>query len=192
MQWSRRAKIGMGVALIASLAGGAWLWWTRGGDTLRWQAVDRMIAQSHGAVPTISTDTLAARLNQPESTRPLLLDARAPEEYATSHIEGARHYDPERPNTALLDTVATDRPIAVYCSVGYRSAGVVDALREQGYTDVVNVEGSIFRWANEGRPVVHQGERVRRVHPYDAVWGQLLTDSLRAANAPAPYSTTGE
>lgn len=192
MEWSRGAKIGLGVALVVSLTGGAWLWWTRGDETLRWQAVDRMIVQSHGAVPTISTDTLAARLDQPESTRPLLLDARAPEEYATSHIEGARHYDPERSNTALLDTVATDRPIAVYCSVGYRSAGVVNALREQGYTNVVNVKGSIFRWANEGRPVMREGKRVGRVHPYDAVWGQLLTDSLRATNAPAPYSTTGE
>lgn len=192
MRWSNSTKIGLGVLLVSSLAGGVWLWWTHGGETLRWQAVDRMIAQSHGTVPTISTDTLAARLNQPEGERPLLLDARAPEEYATSHISGARHYDPERPNTALLDTVAPDRPIAVYCSVGYRSAGVVNALREQGYTNVVNVDGSIFRWANEGRPVVRAGERVGRVHPYDAVWGQLLNDTLRATNAPAPYSTTGE
>ena len=180
------------MALALGLAGSTWLWWTRGGETLRWRAVDRMIAQSHGTVPTISTDVLAARLNQPQGERPLLLDARAPEEYATSHISGALHYDPERPNTALLDTVSTDQTIAVYCSVGYRSAGVVNALREQGYTDVVNVEGSIFQWANEGRPVVHAGKRVGRVHPYDAVWGQLLADSLRATDAPAPYSTTSE
>jgi rhodanese-related sulfurtransferase len=174
------------------LAGGAWLWWTRGSESLRWQAVDRMIAQSHGTVPTISTQTLAERLNGPNSERLLLLDARAPEEYAISHIESARHYDPERAAIAMLDTVATNRPIAVYCSVGYRSAGVVNALREQGYTNVVNVEGSIFQWANEGRAVVQNGECVGQVHPYDAVWGQLLTDSLRATNAPAPYSTHSE
>ncbi len=192
MSWSQHTKVGVGIAVVIGLAGSAWLWWVRGDEALRWKAVDRMIAQSHGSVPAISTGTLAERLNQPPSERPLLLDARAPEEYATSHIEGARHYDPERPNTALLDTVATDRPIAVYCSVGYRSAGVVKALRDDGYTNVVNVEGSIFRWANEGRPVVRQGERVRHVHPYDAVWGQLLNDTLRAPNAPTPYSTRGE
>ena len=189
MRWSTGTKIGLGIALVVGAAGGAWLWWSSG-TALRWTAVDRMIAQAHGDVPTISTDTLAARLDRAPEDRPLLLDARAPEEYAVSHIAGAVHYDPEKPNTALLDTVATDRPIAVYCSVGYRSAGVVRALRERGYPNVVNVAGSIFRWANEGRPVVRAGERVHRVHPYDAEWGQLLADSLRATDAPAPYKTT--
>ncbi|MEF8866821.1 MAG: rhodanese-like domain-containing protein, partial [Salinibacter sp.] len=64
--------------------------------------------------------------------------------------------------------------------VGYRSAGVVQALQRQGFSQVYNLEGSIFRWANEGRPVVRDGEQVSAVHPYDATWGRLLTDSLRA------------
>jgi 3-mercaptopyruvate sulfurtransferase SseA len=80
-----------------------------------------------------------------------------------------------------LDTLASDTPIVVYCSVGYRSAGVVQALQAQGFSEVYNLKGSIFRWANEGRPVVRNGEPVSAVHPYDASWGQLLTDSLRAS-----------
>ncbi len=43
-----------------------------------------------------------------------------------------------------------------------------------------NLKGSIFQWANEGRPVVRDGEPVREVHPYDAVWGRLLDRDLRA------------
>ena len=79
-----------------------------------------------------------------------------------------------------LDTLAVEAPIVVYCSVGYRSAGVAQALRRQGFKDVVNLKGSIFRWANEGRPVFRSGRMVAAVHPYDASWGTLLADSLHA------------
>jgi 3-mercaptopyruvate sulfurtransferase SseA len=66
----------------------------------------------------------------------------------------------------------------VYCSVGIRSARVADRLRHAGIGAVYNLDGSIFRWASEGRPVVRDGEPVRAVHPYNAVWGRLLPRDL--------------
>ena len=50
---------------------------------------------------------------------------------------------------------------------------------KKGYTEVYNLEGSIFAWANEGRPVYRGKERVQVVHPYDKIWGRLLKKSLR-------------
>jgi 3-mercaptopyruvate sulfurtransferase SseA len=82
-----------------------------------------------------------------------------------------------------LDTLGAKTPIVVYCSVGYRSAGVVQALQTRGFSRVYSLEGSIFRWANEGRPVVRDGEQVFAVHPYDATRGRLLADTLRADQA---------
>lgn len=81
--------------------------------------------------------------------------------------------------------LATPRS-SIYCSVGYRSAGVTQRLREAGFTNVSNLQGSIFRWANEGRPVYRDRRRVQAVHPFDARWGQLLTDSLHAYEARRP------
>ena len=49
-----------------------------------------------------------------------------------------------------------------------------------GYADVWNLEGSIFQWANGGRPVYRDGRPVEAVHPYNTLWGTLLADSLRA------------
>lgn len=147
---------------------------------LTWRAVNHMIASEYPDVPTISTDSLATRLDEGGQPRPLLLDARAPEEYAVSHLPGARRVDPAADAYPALDSLAPDTPIVVYCSVGYRSAGVAQALRRQGFAHVANLEGSIFRWANEGRPVYRDGAPVAAVHPYDATWGRLLTDSLRA------------
>jgi hypothetical protein len=48
-------------------------------------------------------------------------------------------------------------------------------MREAGYTNVANLEGSIFKWANEGRALVGPGgSPTRAVHEYDATWGGLL------------------
>lgn len=150
-------------------------------DELTWRAVDRMIEANYPGVPSISTDSLAERLSAPTRARPLLLDARSPDEYAVSHLRGARRVDPTADAYPTLDTLAPDTPIVVYCSVGYRSAGVAQALQNQGFTAVANLKGSIFRWANEGRPVYREGKPVSAVHPYDASWGRLLADSLRAS-----------
>jgi hypothetical protein len=86
----------------------------------------------------------------------------------------------------VLDTLDRDAPVVVYCSVGYRSAKVTAALQERGFTQVANLKGSIFRWANEGRPVVRGSTGVREVHPYDHTWGTLLNDSLHAYEPTAP------
>ncbi len=145
---------------------------------LKWSAVNRMIAADFPDVPTLTTDSLAARLADSTAPRPLLLDARSAEEYAVSHLPGARRVSPTPDSIAGLDTLSRDRPIVVYCSVGYRSARVTTHLRSQGFSNVRNLEGSLFRWANEGRPVVRNGTPVQAVHPYDATWGTLLNDPL--------------
>lgn len=145
-----------------------------------WRAVQHMITADYPNVPTLSTDALAERLSDDAQPRPLLLDARSPEEYAVSHLPNARRVDPSADSYPALDTLAADAPIVVYCSVGYRSAGVVQTLQEQGFTNVRNLEGSIFRWANDNRPVYRDGRSVKAVHPYNRSWGTLLADSLHA------------
>ncbi|MFB6230929.1 MAG: rhodanese-like domain-containing protein [Salinibacter sp.] len=153
---------------------------------LTWQAVEHMIAADYPNVPSIPTDSLAERLAEDTRPHPLLLDARSSEEYAVSHLRGARRVAPSAEAYPALDTLASGRPIVVYCSVGYRSAGVAQTLRDQGFTNVANLKGSIFRWANEGRPVYRAGQRVEGVHPYNASWGTLLTDSLHAYQPTPP------
>jgi rhodanese-related sulfurtransferase len=147
---------------------------------LTWRAVDRMIAANYPDVPTITTDSLAERLADSTRARPVLLDARSPEEYAVSHLPGARRVDPDATSFPELGPLGKDTAIVVYCSVGYRSARITSRLQTQGFTNIANLRGSIFRWANEGRPVVRDGTPVQAVHPYDASWGTLLHDDLRA------------
>lgn len=150
------------------------------GQDLGWSAVDRMIQRSYPDARPLSTDSLAALLADSTRARPVLLDTRPPGEYRVSHLKGARRIDPDATAFPMLDGVPKDTLIVAYCSVGYRSAGIAERLQAAGFTNVYNLDGSIFRWANEGRPVYRDERRVRAVHPYDAVWGRLLDKELHA------------
>ena len=145
---------------------------------LDWSAVEAMIAGEFPDVPGVSTAELAAQLAA-DPTGVVILDARAEEEFAVSHLPAARLVGSDADAASRLAAEA-DARVVVYCSVGYRSAALVDRLRERGHANAVNLEGSIFRWAGEGRPLYRDGVRVEQVHPYDDRWGALLPRTLWA------------
>jgi len=147
---------------------------------LKWSAVDRMIARAFPEALQITTDSLALLLAAPSMRKPLLLDTRPEAEYAVSHLQGALRIDPDTEDFAFLDTLARDAPIVAYCSVGYRSSQIVQRLQEAGFTNASNLKGSIFQWANEGRPIYRDDAPIHQVHPYDKIWGSLLDKPLRA------------
>lgn len=135
------------------------------------------IAARYPDVSFVTTERLAGWLDGGEEV--VLLDARTPAEHRVSHLRGARRIDPDDPDLDALDA-PRDARVVVYCSVGWRSGGIADRLQDAGWREVYNLEGGIFAWANEGRPVYRDGRRVREVHPYDDTWGRMLDESLHA------------
>ena len=127
-------------------------------------------------VALVSTEELEKRLQG--KTAPVLLDIRKAEEYAVSHLPGARLMLPDADPAVVLADLEKGRELVVYCSVGIRSARMARKLEQAGFTNVENLEGSIFKWANEGRPVYRGSIRVKVVHPFDEKWGRLLDESL--------------
>ena len=149
-------------------------------STMSWSMTLKTIRAKFPTVAHISTDTLQSWLDEsPQRENLLLLDVREPEEYAVSHLQGAQLAPSKDEALKALQGVPSDQRIVLYCSVGYRSSEFVQFLIKKGYTEVYNLEGSIFAWANEGRPVYRGKERVQVVHPYDKTWGRLLKESLR-------------
>ena len=127
--------------------------------------------------------------------RLVLFDVREEAEFACSrihqdavHVPPEVHADPERVR-ALLPAAGpsegVDVVVVCYCSIGYRSSQLADAIARElpAWAPFVhNLEGSIFRWANSGRTVVDSaGEPARTVHPYSALWGLLLNSELRGS-----------
>ncbi|MHA3773523.1 rhodanese-like domain-containing protein [Verrucomicrobiota bacterium sgz303538] len=171
------------IVLIASatllLGFGAWLWWwsAYGMDL---NSLERLVRRRFPRVRQMSSTALAEWLNTGEP-QPVLLDARNSEEYAVSHLPGARNVVPGTSVATLEPTLPKDTPIVTYCSVGYRSSALAEQLRDAGYTNVQNLEGSIFRWANEDRPLVCDGKPTDKVHPYSNYWARLVKAERRAS-----------
>jgi rhodanese-related sulfurtransferase len=145
-----------------------------------WFLLKRSLRGRFGGENWITTQQLADWLADKKRPAPVLLDVRTPAEWKVSHLPGARQVDPQADASAAAGKVAKDAPIVTYCAVGYRSGALAQRLRAAGYTRVQNLEGSIFEWANEHRPLARDGERVTRVHPYSALWGRLLQPEVRA------------
>jgi rhodanese-related sulfurtransferase len=79
----------------------------------------------------------------------MLLDVRTDQEWASGRIPGSTHI-PMGELMARMDEVE-DRVVCV-CAVGSRSARVTQFLNGHG-REAVNLDGGIYAWAAEGRPV---------------------------------------
>ena len=148
------------------------------------EAVKTKIRKQFPSVLQLSTTELAAWLGHTNRAQPMLVDARSPAEYAVSHLPGARWVDTKAPAAEVVSRLGTNQPIVVYCSVGYRSSRLAERLQQAGCTNVFNLDGSIFQWANEDRLLERDGHLVKEVHPYNKTFGQLLRPEYRAAATP--------
>ncbi len=154
------------------------------GRPIAFAIVKRQTAKKFPEIRWVDGATLIRWRSDSTRPPPVILDARTETEYSVSHLADAARIDPYRPLLRPLKGLPLDVPILVYASVGYRSARVAHWLGARGYTDVQNLDGGIFRWANEGRPVFRQGAPTTEVHPYQPRWGMMLESRHRLV-APA-------
>ncbi|MEZ4960079.1 MAG: rhodanese-like domain-containing protein [Saprospiraceae bacterium] len=121
-------------------------------------------------VPLISVETL-----RQEKGKYTILDAREPAEYAVSHIPGAKNVGFEHFTEASLKGISTEKPIVLYCSVGYRSEKIGERLKTMGYSNIYNLYGSIFEWANQGFPLENaHGKPTKALHTYNQDWSKWV------------------
>ena len=132
------------------------------------------------SVQQISTAKLATWLADTNRQLPILLDVRTEGEYAVSHLPGARRVDARSSAAQVSGGFEHGGPVVAYCSVGYRSSQIAERLQRAGLTNVFNLDGSIFQWANEGRPLEQDGHPTKLVHSYNTTFGKLLREEYRA------------
>ena len=78
---------------------------------------------------------------------PLLVDVREPAEANIAQIAGSLLI-PMGSLPQRLQEIPRDRPVALYCHAGMRSAYAAEWLSRQGY-DALSLAGGIDRWAVE-------------------------------------------
>jgi rhodanese-related sulfurtransferase len=157
-------------------------------DADDWTTLKQRIRTKYPTVREITTVELAAWLGDPKRPAPVLLDVRAKEEFAVSHLRSARQVNPSASVETAAGKITKDTPIVTYCSVGYRSSAMAERLQQAGFTNVRQLEGSIFQWANEGRPVYRGDKQVNEVHPYNKTWGKYLNKKFHAPVRPVKAS----
>lgn len=85
----------------------------------------------------------------------LLLDVREAEEFAAGHAPKARLMPLSEIGYRMKELDAwKDKPIAVMCRSGRRSARAVAMLQDAGFKQVSNVQGGILAWEQAGLQVV--------------------------------------
>lgn len=122
--------------------------------------------------PTISPDSASMVLDDSDV---VFLDTREPEEYNVSHLPNAILFGYDDPNWKAVDTISKDKKVIVYCSVGVRSQNIAEELKEKGFSEVKNLYGGIFLWADQSREMVDENNNENsKVHGYNKFWGRWV------------------
>lgn len=124
-------------------------------------------------VKQLPTARLAGWLADNSRPQPLLLDVRQEAEFAVSHLAGARRVDFGSDASAVLAGLPPEQPVVCYCAAGFRSSVMAKRLARAGHASVFNLDGAIFDWASEGRPLVCGSGATREVHPFNWL-GRLM------------------
>lgn len=107
-----------------------------------------------GPVKRLNSQQFEAQLK--ENAAAQLIDVRTAKEFKAGHLENARNidfYDPQF--KILLNHLKKDEPVFVYCAVGGRSAEAAKILQEQGFTNIIELEGGIKDWTGNGNIITN-------------------------------------
>ncbi|NTW74366.1 MAG: rhodanese-like domain-containing protein [Chlorobiaceae bacterium] len=156
------------------------------GPAARLSAAETLIDMMHG-VPSLPGERLEALMKEAPQGKLLLLDVREPEEYLMSHLENALQLSPSTGADQLRERLPEGyrgKTVVAYCSIGERSAVLLerlrDSFRDMGIEDLRNLRGGIFRWHADGRNMVDANGATNSIHPYNGLWGMLMSPETPA------------
>jgi hydroxyacylglutathione hydrolase len=116
------------------------------GGVEEWKQTDLPLA----TLPQITVSDLCGTMNGHGLQ---VLDVRRESEWQAGHIEGAQLWPLDR-FASELPKLDGERPLAVHCKSGYRSAIASSLLLRAGYRDVTNVLGGFDAWQQAQLPCV--------------------------------------
>jgi rhodanese-related sulfurtransferase len=98
----------------------------------------------------LPTDFHQAYLND---DKPILIDVREFFEYRKSRINGAVNIPSSGNLKISADTIDKGSSLYVYCTSGFRSRRVAKYFCDEGFSKVINLEGGITTWKDDGMEV---------------------------------------
>src|SRR5256712_1517626 len=114
-----------------------------------------MLAEARQVVPEEGPTDVSRRLAAGEKL--VVIDVRDPDEFRDGHLEAAtnisRGFLEFRVGTAVSDP---STPVVLYCQTGLRSMLAAKALKDLGYSTIINLQGGYQKWVQSGLPVVRE------------------------------------
>jgi glyoxylase-like metal-dependent hydrolase (beta-lactamase superfamily II)/rhodanese-related sulfurtransferase len=105
-------------------------------------------------VEAIKQVTVAQLKEQMANTDLQIVDVRRPGEYVNGHVPRAFNAPLANLDKSLSPLpLEKDKLTAVICAGGYRSSAAASLLRQQGFSNLLNVSGGTGAWINAGYPV---------------------------------------
>lgn len=122
------------IVLIALISGAMLLWPTlgkgRSGNPVAVPEAVQLANQRHG----------------------IFVDVRSADHFKAGTIPQARNL-PAADIESKANTLPKDKPLIVFCDQGRESSRAVGALRKQGFTEAVSLQGGLRSWTEAGMPL---------------------------------------
>ena len=111
---------------------------------------DKKEAASDGS-EIINLDASEFKASLDSTPDAVILDVRTPPEVADGTLPGAINIDYNAPDfSEKISSLDKSKPYYVYCMGGGRSSKAADKMKEQGFTNVINLEGGYKSWVENG------------------------------------------
>jgi thioredoxin len=115
-------------------------------------------ANQKTGITTLTPEAFANKIA--ETTNPQIIDVRTPEEYIGGAIEDAQNVNWNSADfNSKIELLDKTRPVFVYCLSGGRSAEASQALVDQGFKEIFELQGGIMAWNNAGFSLANAVEK---------------------------------
>lgn len=164
------------MVLLAAIGCALWLAYS----PWRWERTKENLRTRFPAVRRIGPDGLDEWFGKPSGSTPVLIDVRPQADYDFSHLKGALRMAVSDTPASLGFPETTQESLIVYDAVGEDAFAVAASLIQRGYARVQVLEGGIFEWANQGRPLDGRAGATGKVKPGHPKFAGLLNHRATA------------
>ena len=110
-------------------------------------------SQTQSGSPTIvDAATFAELLKTKKDAQ--IMDVRTPGEFSRGYIAGALNLDYNGPDYARqVASLDKNKTVLIYCLSGGRSGAAAKEMRNNGFTEVIELKGGTLAWSKAGLPL---------------------------------------
>jgi len=152
---------------------------------------DDLCRDALARVRQITVESLSHSMRQALAARPVLLDIREPDEYASARIPGSVNLPRGLLEKHAPEVAGRAQPVIVCCQSGRRSALAADVLETMGYVAVSSLQGGLEAWKAAGLPVEWSAPGRRRPSSMGSAAEPAKVDPHDWSSVRADFGITG-